>query len=46
MQQIPNETKEKGHLDELLRSLRNQISSLKSEIDFFNGGSKSKKQCH
>ena len=33
-QQIPNETKEKGHLDELLRSLHNQISSLKSEIGF------------
>ena len=27
-QQLPNETKEKGHLDELLRSLHNQISSL------------------
>ena len=33
-QQIPNETKERGHLDELLRSLHNQISSLKSEIGF------------
>ena len=33
-QQIPNETKEKGHLDELLRSLHNQISSLKIQIDF------------
>ena len=33
-QQLPNETKEKGHLDELLRSLHNQISSLKSEIGF------------
>ena len=30
--QLPNETKEKGHLDKLLRSLQNQISSLKSEI--------------
>ena len=33
-QQLPNQTKEKGHLDELLRSLHNQISSLKSEIGF------------
>ena len=33
-QQLPNETKERGHLDELLRSLCNQISSLKSEIGF------------
>ena len=33
-QQLPNETKEKGHLDELLRSLHSQISSLKSEIGF------------
>ena len=32
--QLPKETKEKGHLDELLRSLHNQISSLKSEIGF------------
>ena len=50
-QQLPNETKEKGHLDELLRSLHNQISSLKSEIGFLReevkkGGSKRKKQCH
>ena len=45
-QQIPNETKEKGHLDELLRSLHNQLFSLKREIDFLNGGSKRKKQCH
>ena len=33
-QQLPNETKDKGHLDELLRRLQNQISSLKSEIGF------------
>ena len=33
-QQLPNETKEKGHLDELLRSLHKQISSIKSEIGF------------
>ena len=33
-QQILNETKEKGHLDEPLRSLQNQISSLKSEVGF------------
>ena len=33
-QQIPNATKERGHLDELLRSLHNKISSLKSEIGF------------
>ena len=33
-QQLPNETKEKGHLDELLHSLHNQIYSLKSEIGF------------
>ena len=33
-QQFPNETKEKGHLDELLRSFHNQISSIKSETDF------------
>ena len=50
-QQLPNETKEKGHLDELLRSLHNQISSLKSEIGFLReeikkGGSKRKKQCN
>ena len=32
-QQLPNKTK-KGHLDELLRSLHSQISSLKSEIGF------------
>ena len=32
--QLPNETKEKGHIDELLRSLHSQISSLKSEIGF------------
>ena len=32
-QQLPNETK-KGHLDEFLRSLQNQISSLTSEIGF------------
>ena len=33
-QHLPNETKEKGQLDELLRSIHNQISSLKSGIDF------------
>ena len=33
-QQIPDEAKEKGHLDELLPSLHNQISSLKSEVGF------------
>ena len=33
-QQLPNETKEKGHRDELLCSLQNQISSFKSEIGF------------
>ena len=33
-QQLPNETEEKGHPDELLRSLHSQISSLKSEISF------------
>ena len=27
-QELPNQTKEKGHLDELLRSLHNRISSL------------------
>ena len=31
-QQLPNETKEKGHFDELLCSLHNQISSLINEI--------------
>ena len=33
-QQLPNETKEEGHIDELLCSLYNQISPLKSEIGF------------
>ena len=33
-QQLLYQTKEKGHLDELLCSLHNQISSLKSEIGF------------
>ena len=33
-QQFPNETKEKGHRDERLRSLHNEISSFKSEIGF------------
>ena len=33
-QQLPNEAKDKGHLDQLLRSLHNQISSFKSEIGF------------
>ena len=33
-EQLSNEIKEKGHLDELLPSLYNQISSLKSEIGF------------
>ena len=33
-QQLPNETKEKGHLGELLRSLHSQISSLRNEIGF------------
>ena len=33
-QQLPNETKEEGHIEELLRSLYNQISPLKSEIGF------------
>ena len=45
-QQISNETKEKGHLDELLRSLHYQISSLKSEIGFLREEVKEKKQCH
>ena len=44
-QLIPNETKEKGHLDELLRSLHSQIFSLKSEIRFLREEEK-KKQCH
>ena len=38
-QKLPNEAKEKRHLDELLRSLYNQISLLKSKIGF-KGGSK------
>ena len=33
-QQLPNETKEEGHIDELLCGLYNQISPLKSEIGF------------
>ena len=33
-QQLPNETKEKGNCDELLRSLHNQISSLETETGF------------
>ena len=33
-QQLANEAKEKGHLEELFRSLHNQTSSLKSEIGF------------
>ena len=33
-QQLPNDTNEKGDLDEFLRSLYNKISSLKSEIGF------------
>ena len=33
-QKLPNETKQKGHLDELLLSPYNQISSLKSETGF------------
>ena len=32
--QLPNETKEKGHRDEILRSLHGQISSLKTKIVF------------
>ena len=41
-QQLPNETKEKGHLDELLRSLHQQISSIKSEIGFLRERRKKK----
>ena len=41
-QLIPNETKEKGHLDELLRSLHSQIFSLKSEIRFLREEEKEK----
>ena len=41
-QLIPNETKEKGHLDELLRSLHSQIFSLKSEIRFLREEEKKK----
>ena len=40
-QQLPNETK-KGHLDELLHSLYNQFSSLKSEIGFLREEAKEK----
>ena len=35
-QQLPNKTKEKGHFNELLRSLHSQISSLKSETGFLS----------
>ena len=41
-QQLPNETKEKGHLDELLRGFHNQIFSLKSEIGFSKEEAKEK----
>ena len=41
-QQLPNETKEKGHLDDLRRSLHNQISSLKSEMAFLREEVKAK----
>ena len=41
-QQLPNETKEKGHLDEHLRSLHQQISSIKSEIGFLRERRKKK----
>ena len=37
---------EKGHRDELLRSIHNQISSVKSEICFLRKELKEKKQCH
>ena len=33
-QQIPNETKEKGNLDELLRSLHNKFLHLKLKLAF------------
>ena len=33
-QQLPNDIKENGHLDELLCNLHSEISSLKSEISF------------
>ena len=45
-QQLLNQTKEKGHLDELLHSLHCQISSLKSEINFLREEVKQKKQYH
>ena len=45
-QKLPNETKQKGHLDELLLSPYNQISSLKSETGFLRVEVKKKKQCH
>ena len=41
-QQLPNETKEEGHIDELLRSLYNQISPLNSEIGFLREEAKEK----
>ena len=42
LKELPNETKEKGHLDELLRSLHYQISSPKSEIGFLREDVKEK----
>ena len=43
LKELPNETKETGHLDELLRSLHYQISSPKSEIGFLREEVKEKK---
>ena len=45
-QQVPNETKEKGHLDELLPSLHSQIFSLKSEIGFLSQKLHSRQKLH
>ena len=42
-QQLPNEAKEEGHIDELFRSLKFLL--LKVKLDF-KGGSKRKKQYH
>ena len=41
-QQLLNESKEKGHIDELLRSFHNQVFSLKSEIGFSKEEAKEK----
>ena len=42
---LPNETKEKGHLDKRLCSLHYQISSLETKTEFLSEEIR-KKQCH